>query len=91
MTEFLPNDVEAEIIAYLRMVIFDAAVLIERDTDLLAAGLDSIALLNLLLFLEKRYGVCIPDESITEEVIRTVKTFAALVCSLMTPDCVAHT
>jgi acyl carrier protein len=79
-------DIEAEIVGYLHMVIFDPSVLIERDTDLLAAGLDSIALLNLLLFIEKQYGVCIPEETITEETIRNVKNIAALVYALMPPD-----
>jgi acyl carrier protein len=79
-------DIEVEIVGYLRMVIFDSSVLIERDTDLLAAGLDSIALLNLLLFIEKQYDVCIPEETITEETIRSVKNIAALIYALMPPN-----
>lgn len=76
-------DIESEIISYLQKTIFDPSVQLARDTDLFVAGLDSIALLMLLLFIEKRYAVTVPDETITEETIRSVKNCAELVYSLL--------
>lgn len=84
MQELTHANIESEIIGFLRMTVFDSSVRIERDTDLFVAGLDSIALLKLLLFIEKHYAVHVPEETITEERISSVKNCAALVYSLLT-------
>ena len=48
--------------------------------DLELAGLDSMALLKVLLFIEARYGFWMPDEDLVAENIRTPRAFATYIC-----------
>ena len=48
------------------------------DSDLFAAGLDSMAIMQLLLMLEERFGASIPVESVSRENFKTARSIAAL-------------
>ncbi len=48
-------------------------------SDLFAAGLDSMAIMQLLLLIEEEMGVVIPAESVSREHFATVETLAKLV------------
>ena len=52
---------------------------VQPDDDLQLAGLDSMALLKVLLFIEAEYGFWIPDEDLVEENIRTVRALATYI------------
>ena len=52
---------------------------VEPDDDLELAGLDSMALLKILLFIEAEYGFWMPDEDLVEENIRTVRSLATYI------------
>ena len=51
-----------------------------NDDDLELAGLDSMALLKVLLFIEAHYGFWMPDEDLVTDNIRTARAFAAYIC-----------
>ncbi len=42
------------------------------DDDLLAAGLDSMGIMRLIMFLEKTFGVTLPDNEIEPDNIQTL-------------------
>jgi len=44
----------------------------EHD-DLLEAGLDSMAIMRLVLFIENEYGVVLPDNELAPENLQTLK------------------
>ena len=52
---------------------------VQPDDDLELAGLDSMALLKILLFIEAEYGFWMPDEDLVEENIRTVRALATYI------------
>jgi len=52
---------------------------VQPDDDLELAGLDSMALLKILLFIEAEYGFWMPDEDLVEENIRTVRSLATYI------------
>jgi len=52
---------------------------VQPDDDLELAGLDSMALLKVLLFIEAEYGFWMPDEDLVEENIRTVRALATYI------------
>jgi acyl carrier protein len=57
---------------------------ISPETDLLEAGiLDSIAVLDLICFLEARFKISLPVEEFVPENFRTVAAIAALATRLM--------
>lgn len=48
-----------------------AATKLSADTDLAASGLDSLAMVNLVIDLETTYGIAIPDELLDVELFRS--------------------
>jgi len=53
---------------------------VQPDDDLELAGLDSMALLKILLFIEAQFGFWMPDEDLVAENIRTPRAFAIYIC-----------
>jgi acyl carrier protein len=73
--------VATAIVRYLNTEIMAASHAITADDDLAAAGVDSMALLKVLVFVEREFGIWVPDEDLTDEVIQSARTLAAYVCS----------
>ena len=52
---------------------------VQPDDDLATAGVDSMALLKILLFIEAEYGFWMPDEDLVEENIASVRALATYI------------
>jgi len=48
--------------------------------NLEAAGVDSMALLKVLLFVERRFGFWMPDEDLVEDNIGSLQSLADYIC-----------
>ncbi|EST38928.1 hypothetical protein N566_04800 [Streptomycetaceae bacterium MP113-05] len=57
----------------------DVAPDIPGDADLWEAGLDSLASVQLLLLLEERFEIELPDEALTLDTFRSVRSLAEAV------------
>lgn len=75
--------IEAELLAFLQREIFAPEVVVTADTDLVAAGFDSMSLVRVLLFIEMTHGLWIPEKEITSDVLRNVRALAATVARLL--------
>ena len=53
------------------------------DEDLFDAGFDSMSLSRILVFVEERFGVTIPDEDVVIDDIATLTTMTAFVASYL--------
>jgi len=74
--------VEDVILDYVRKEYLDEDddVELTADTPLISGGIvDSFSMVSLLRFLERKYGVSIPDGEATPEAFDTVKSIVALV------------
>jgi len=49
------------------------------DEDLFAAGFDSMSLSRVLVFVEERFGVAIPDQDVVLDEVSTIDTMARFV------------
>ncbi|MCF8025102.1 MAG: hypothetical protein K9J79_04325 [Desulfobacteraceae bacterium] len=76
------DDIEAALLAFLKNDIFDPRVEINADTNLIAAGLDSLSLLRILVFIEDNFSLRIPEVEINEERMCSVKNMAGLIDEL---------
>jgi len=54
-----------------------------EDGDLFAAGLDSMAVMQLVVAVEDEYGVELTPEDLTKEALATPTTLAALIAGKM--------
>ena len=75
-----PEDVAKAVADFVNASIMARTRPVQPDDDLELAGLDSMALLKVLLFIEARYGFWMPDEDLVAENIRTPRAFATYIC-----------
>ncbi len=86
MTTTRPSveEAAAAVVRFLNTEIMAPAHPIAADDVLADAGVDSMALLKVLVFLERELGVWVPDEDLTDEIVRSARTLATYVCSRAT-------
>ncbi|HVU26420.1 MAG TPA: phosphopantetheine-binding protein [Verrucomicrobiae bacterium] len=77
------GEIEIELLAFLRREIFAPETNLTSETDLVAAGFDSMSLVRLLLFIETHYGLWIPESEITNATLLNVRALAATVARLV--------
>lgn len=70
---------EPQLVVLLRERLLETPAPLEATTDLYALGLDSMAIMQLLILVEEEYGVSLPDGSLTRENFSTVRQLARLV------------
>jgi acyl carrier protein len=77
------SDIETELLAFLRRDIFSPDTSVTADTDLVAAGFDSMSLVKTLLHIEAKYGKWIPEGEITNEALASVRALAATAARIL--------
>jgi acyl carrier protein len=75
-----PEDVAGRLTAFINTSIMARGRPIQADDDLEMAGLDSMALLKILLFIEAEFGFWIPDEDLEKDIIRSARALATYIC-----------
>ena len=75
--------VQARLLEFLRGEVFSPQTAVSGDTDLIASGFDSVSLVSLLLFIERTYGLWVPEREITEATFKNTRTLAAVVVRLL--------
>jgi acyl carrier protein len=73
----------ADIKKYVENNILSADVKIDAATDLKQAGIDSFSTVEIILFIERRYGVSIPDEKLIPDNFKTLQALSAIVQELL--------
>jgi acyl carrier protein len=81
MTE--QSQIQTQLLEFLRQGMFSAQVKVSEDTDLIANGFDSLSLVSLLQFIEKKYGLWIPENEINETTLKNVSSLAAVIARLL--------
>jgi len=77
------QQIETDLLGFLRREVFAPNVELTRETDLVGAGFDSMSLVRVLLFIETTYGLWIPEKEITSETLSNLRSLAAAVCRLL--------
>lgn len=54
-------------------------VQVDGDTSLTQLGLDSFSIIEIVLFVERQYGLTLPDEALSQENIQSASTLAKCV------------
>ena len=77
------NSTIAEIKNYIEMNILASDVKIDANTNLQDAGIDSFSTVEIILFIERQYGVVITDDKLVPENFKTLNALAATVMELI--------
>src|SRR5438093_6585072 len=75
-----PEAIAKALTTFINATIMARSHPVQPDDDLELAGLDSMALLKILLFIEAQFGFWMPDEDLVTENIRTARAFASYIC-----------
>jgi len=78
-----PSEIEAELLAFLRRDVFSPETRLDAQTDLVAAGFDSMSLVKLLLHVETKFGKWIPEGEITNEALASVSALSITVARVL--------
>lgn len=73
----------ADIKKYIEENILSGEVKIDAETNLQNAGIDSFSTVEIILFIERKYGVMIPDEKLVPENFRTLQALSKTVQELI--------
>ncbi|PIP38653.1 MAG: hypothetical protein COX19_11555 [Desulfobacterales bacterium CG23_combo_of_CG06-09_8_20_14_all_51_8] len=74
--------IEEAIILFLKNEIYDPSIHLDKHTNLIESGMDSFSLLNMLMFIEKKFNICIPQEEINETRMKNVQNLTDLIYDL---------
>jgi acyl carrier protein len=78
-----PEIIIEEIKNYIKKNILAENVHIDATTNLKHAGIDSFSTVEIILFIERKYGVSIPDDKLIPENFETLQALSATVQALM--------
>ncbi len=70
---------EQQLVVLLRERLLETAAHLDATTDLYALGLDSMAIMQLLILVEEEYGVPLPEGALTRENFSTARQLAVLI------------
>lgn len=76
--------IERELSQFLVKNILTDNINITSDQELKVAGLDSFSIVEIILFIERKYGFVIPDEQLIPENFKTIHAIAILVQAFLT-------
>jgi len=77
------QEIETRLQFFLQSEVFAPEVAVTPETDLVAAGFDSMSLVRTLVFIEATYGLWIPESEITGDALRNLRALAATVSRLL--------
>ncbi len=69
--------IESELCNFIKENLVAENIDILPETDLAVLGLDSFSLIEIVLFLERKFEIELPDEVLTTENVRTAKNISA--------------
>ena len=71
-----PDPLAAKILHLIRVELLETSDDFTLDSDLFEAGLDSMAIMQLTLLLEREFGVSIPENLIVKSTFSTARSLA---------------
>jgi len=72
-------DIASQLIEFIKSDLVAPGVEVHVDTPFEKLGLDSFSLIEIILFIERKFGVSIPDKELNSENLHSVKTLATCV------------
>ena len=76
MRELTEQQIIEDLLSYLKKEILDPSVSLDADTPLKDVGLDSMSVIELVLFLERKYDIKIEEKDMLPQNFQSVKSLA---------------
>ena len=79
------NAISKELCQFISANILAEGVVLDNETILGNIGVDSFSIIEIILFIERKYGVVIPDESLLPENLKSVSALARCTFNYLQP------
>jgi acyl carrier protein len=73
----LLNQIAHELCLFIKGNITDKKVELDFDTSFSSLGIDSLSIVEMVLFLERKYNMTLPEEELIPENFKSINTLAA--------------
>lgn len=70
------DTISRELCEYLRSSIIAEGVSFDEDSSLSALGIDSFSIIEILLFIERRFNIVVPESDLTQENLKSAASLA---------------
>jgi acyl carrier protein len=74
--KFSEQDICNELIGYVKSNIAHSSILIKKETPFNQIGLDSSSIIELVLFIERKFNVSIPEGDLVPDNLKSVEALA---------------
>ncbi|WP_417592934.1 acyl carrier protein [Owenweeksia hongkongensis] len=75
-----PTEVSEELLKFIQENLVDASLELTAKTDLHnVAGIDSMAMVEIILFIERKFGVSFSDDELNPQIFNSVEVLAEAV------------
>lgn len=78
-----PTIIIGELKKYIEENILSGDVKIDASTNLKHAGIDSFSTVEIILFIERKFGVMIPDDKLIPDNFKTLQALSGIVQELL--------
>lgn len=76
MTKINKEDISNELVKFVQTTIVDSSVTITAETQFKDIGIDSMSIIELVLFIERKFNVSLSDKDLIPENLKSVNTLA---------------
>jgi len=76
MKKISPKEISNELILFVQSNILDSTVTITPETPFSQVGLDSMSIIQLILFIERKFNVAISEKDLSPENLRSIHSLA---------------
>ncbi len=76
MKDISADTISQELCSYIKSMIVDKRVIVEPKTNFNQIGIDSLSLIELVLFVERKFNITLPEEDLLPENFKSAETLA---------------
>ncbi len=76
MTKINKEDISNELVKFVQTTIVDSSLTITAETQFKDIGIDSMSIIELVLFIERKFNVSLSDKDLIPENLKSVNTLA---------------
>lgn len=77
-----PATIAQELCAYLRERVLDKSVPVEPATPFSEVGVDSMSVIELVMFLERKHGIELPENALQRRHLESAQALAECACAV---------
>jgi acyl carrier protein len=78
-----PHEIENELLGFVQREVFAPEINVTVESDLIAAGFDSMSLVRVLVHVETTYGIWVPESELTGDTLGSIRNLSATVARLL--------